>query len=101
MQGWINAAQFVAGLRAIGRNVTQNRLVDAINSMTDYNANGLIPPINWTNAHISALPPYCGAYVEVENGTPKVVFTQGTASSVCVGANSAAQVPAPPNTPGA
>ncbi|MGO9342771.1 MAG: ABC transporter substrate-binding protein [Acidimicrobiales bacterium] len=100
MQGWINAAQFVAGLRAIGSNVTQNRLIDAINQETDYNAGGLVPPINWTNAHTTALPPYCGAYVEVENGTTKVVFTNGTAVFSCVGAN-ATQVAAPPNTPGA
>ena len=34
MQGWICAEQFVAGLKAIGRNVTQNRLVDVINRET-------------------------------------------------------------------
>ncbi len=101
IQGWINAAQFVAGLRAIGRNVTQTRLIDAINEETDFNAGGLELPINWTNAHISALPPYCGAYVEAENGNTKVVFNQGSSVFVCVGPNSANRVPLPPNTPGA
>ena len=43
IQGWIYAEQFVTGLKAIGRNVTQNRLVDAINKETDFNAGGLEP----------------------------------------------------------
>ena len=101
IQGWINAAQFVAGLRSIGRNVTQTRLIDAIDEETDFNAGGLELPINWTNAHISAVPPYCGAYVEAENGTTKVVFNQGSSVFVCVGPNGTNRVPLPTNTPGA
>ena len=45
---------------------------------TDSSARRLELRIIWTNAHISALPLYCGAYVEAESGTTKVVFNQGT-----------------------
>ena len=101
IQGWINAAQFVAGLRAIGRNVTQTRLIDAINRETNFNTGGLEPPLNWTNAHTSALPPYCGAYVEAMNGSTKVVFNEGSSVFVCVGMNNDHRVALPANTPGA
>jgi ABC-type branched-subunit amino acid transport system substrate-binding protein len=100
MQGWICAEQFVAGLKAIGRNVTQNRLVDVINRETDYNAGGLEPPLNWLTGHTSAIPPYCGAYVEDENGKTSVVFGKGSSVFVCLGANSDQRIPNPPNTPG-
>jgi branched-chain amino acid transport system substrate-binding protein len=100
IQGWICAAQFVAGLKAIGRNVAQNRLVDEINKETDYNAGGLEPPLNWVTGHTSAAPPYCGAYVQDENGTTSVVFGKGHSVFICLGANSDQRIPNPPNTPG-
>lgn len=100
MQGWICATEFVEGLRAIGRNVTQQRLITAINEETADNAGGLEPPINWRTSHNSAAPPYCGSYVEDENGKTKVIFTQGSSVYVCLGANSDARIPNPPGTPG-
>jgi branched-chain amino acid transport system substrate-binding protein len=100
VQGWIGAAQFVEGLRGIGRNVTQNRLDDEINKETAYTANGLVPPINWVTGHTSALPPYCGAYVEDENGKTSVVFNHGTKIFICLGANSDVPIANPPGTPG-
>jgi branched-chain amino acid transport system substrate-binding protein len=100
MQGWICAEQFVAGLKAIAPTFTQNRLTDAINQETNYNAGGLEPPLNWTTSHTSAIPPYCGAYVEDENGKTQVVFGQGSSVFVCLGANSDKAIPNPPNTPG-
>jgi branched-chain amino acid transport system substrate-binding protein len=100
VQGWICAAQFVAGLKAIGRDVAQNRLIDAINRETDYNAGGLTTPIDWTTSHNSAPPPFCGAYVEDENGKTSVIFNQGTDIFVCLGATGVARISNPPNTPG-
>jgi len=101
IQGCICAAQFVQGLREIGSNVTQTRLVDAINQETSFNAGGLEPPINWTNAHDSAIPPYCGSYVEDQDGKTHVIFAKNGSVFVCTGANSVTTVPDPANTPGA
>jgi ABC-type branched-subunit amino acid transport system substrate-binding protein len=49
--GWINAAQLVEGLKAAGPEFTQEKVVDAINQMTDFNAKGLLVGIDWTVAH--------------------------------------------------
>jgi branched-chain amino acid transport system substrate-binding protein len=100
IQGWIGAEQFVTGLRAIGRNVTQTRLIDAINRETAYTAGGLVPPINWVTGHTSAPPPYCGAYVEDENGKTSVIFNHGSSVFICLGANSDVPIANPPGTPG-
>jgi len=85
VQGWINAAQFVAGLRAAGRDLTQQRLLAAINSETAFTAGGLMPPVNWKQEHTSAPPPYCSSYVEVmPGGKLKPVFVQhGDQTLIC------------------
>jgi ABC-type branched-subunit amino acid transport system substrate-binding protein len=100
-QGWVNADQFVTGMRAIGTNVTQTRLVDAINQETDFNAGGTIPPINWTKQHTEPPVPLCLTYVEAQNGKTKVVFTTGSKVFVCLNNNSSVPVAPNPNTPGA
>jgi branched-chain amino acid transport system substrate-binding protein len=100
IQGWINAEQFVTGLKAIGRNVTQNRLVDAINKETDFTAGGLVAPVNWLTSHNSAIPPYCAASVEDENGTTSVIFNHGDSVFICLGANSDVPIANPAGTPG-
>lgn len=101
IQGWISADQFVTGLRAIGRDVTQTRLIDAINDETDFTAGGLEPPLNWRNAHSGYGPgPFCGADVEDENGVTHVIFNHGSSVFICIPLNSDKPVPAPPGTPG-
>jgi ABC-type branched-subunit amino acid transport system substrate-binding protein len=49
--GWLNADLFVTGLKKAGPNFSQQKLIDAINSMTKYDADGFIYPVNWTRAH--------------------------------------------------
>jgi ABC-type branched-subunit amino acid transport system substrate-binding protein len=85
VQGWINAAQFVAGLRAVGRDLTQQKLLAVLNSETAFTAGGLMPPVNWKQAHTSAPPPYCSSYVEVMPGAKlKPVFVQhGDQTLIC------------------
>ena len=39
--GWISAAQFVTGLKAVGRDLTQKKLVAAINAETAFTGDGL------------------------------------------------------------
>lgn len=69
-QGWVNAAQFVEGLRAVGhKTLTQKALVSAINKETGFTGGGLIAPVNWTKAHKQAVPPFCFAFVESVNGS--------------------------------
>lgn len=100
LDGWLNADLFVAGLRAAGPDPTQAKLVSAVNSMTAYNGGGLIGPVDWKVAHTSSPPPWCPAYVQAEGRAFRPVFGTGTSVFVCTGNTSAAQVPAPPGTPG-
>jgi ABC-type branched-subunit amino acid transport system substrate-binding protein len=102
VDGWINAAQFVAGLQAVGRNLTQAKLVAAINKMTDFTAGGLMPPVNWTKSHTEAVPPFCASFVKVQGGKFVPAFVQGQ-SSVFSCFNRGSDTPATPlpGTPGA
>jgi branched-chain amino acid transport system substrate-binding protein len=102
VDGWISAALFVSGLRAVGRNLTQKKLVAAINAETAFTGDGLTTPVNWHTAHTTAVPPYCHAAVRVVSGQfvpvpgngPNQVF-------ICYQSSSTTPVPPKPGTPGA
>jgi branched-chain amino acid transport system substrate-binding protein len=98
-QGYVSAAQFVAGLKAIGHDVTQQRLIDAINSETHFTAGGLIAPVNWKVAHNEATTPICDAFVEAENGAYHLFLVHHGEVFVCVN-QQGQRVSAPPYTPG-
>ena len=105
IDGWISAALFVSGLQAVGRNLTQRKLVAAINAETAFTAGGLIAPVDWTTAHDSHIPariPYCGAAVEVEGGhyVPRVAPGTQHGVYVCFDPGSTTPVAPRPGTPG-
>ena len=64
--GWINADEFVTGLKAAGPNFTQQKVIDATNKITNYTAGGIIPPIDWTTAHQKQIS--CYAVLKVVDG---------------------------------
>jgi branched-chain amino acid transport system substrate-binding protein len=75
LAGWINADLFVTGLEKAGRNLTREKLIDAINEMTRYTAGGILAGIDWTKQHTEANPVYeCQAFIRVENGKFVPVF---------------------------
>jgi ABC-type branched-subunit amino acid transport system substrate-binding protein len=104
LDGWLSAALFVSGLKTVGRDLTQKKLVTALNRVTNFTGGGLNSPVNWTTAHStekSGQPPYCGSGVQVVNGqfVPRVV--PGTHEVfVCFGPHSTSLVPPRPGTPG-
>ena len=55
MVGWINADLAFQGLLAAGPEFDRQSVVDATNQMTDYDAGGLINPIDWTRQHAAAV----------------------------------------------
>ncbi len=77
LEGYINAEQFVQGLReeaATGKPLTQADLIAAINREKGFTG-GLTTPVNWSRAHTSVASTLCGSLVEVERGDVlKVVF---------------------------
>jgi ABC-type branched-subunit amino acid transport system substrate-binding protein len=80
--GWILADEFVTGLKMAGPEFSQQKVIDALNTLTNYTANGLIQPINWTKQHQDPFThpearadKECFNYVKVQGG--KFVSTLG------------------------
>jgi ABC-type branched-subunit amino acid transport system substrate-binding protein len=83
MHGWIAANQFVTGLKLAGPEFNRDKVIQALNGVTDFTANGLLAPIDWTKDHadpskdvtsVGALE--CSNLVQVKNGTFVPVFTE-------------------------
>lgn len=104
MEGWLSAALFTAGVRAVGPDLTQKKLVDAINKITDFTGDGLTSPVNWKYAHTIPTPPTCYSFVETVGDSFRVVFNRGKAIWVCFPIKGKADLnrplPAPAGTPG-
>jgi ABC-type branched-subunit amino acid transport system substrate-binding protein len=90
--GWIDADQLVTGLKLAGPDFSQKKVIDGLNTQTDYNAGGMIHGINWTKQHEdpaknpdSVDPTGCGAYVKIVNGKFEPAFTEPGKPWVCVG----------------
>ncbi len=81
--GWINADLFVTGLKAAGPDFTQQKVVDAINAMTDYTANGFVPPVDWTTAHENDQD--CYSFLKIVDGKFKPVFGKKGKPFLCFG----------------
>jgi branched-chain amino acid transport system substrate-binding protein len=101
MDGWISAALFVSGLKAVGRDLTQKKLVAAIDKETAFTGGGLTTPVDWRTGHTVATPPYCHAAVRVTNSQFVPVIESGTNQVfVCYGGNSTTPIAPKPGTPG-
>ena len=102
LEGWIDAATFVAGLQAVGKDVTQAKLVAAINKFTTWTGQGLMPPLDWTTSHgDTGKGPWCNAYVVAQNGQFSPEFVQnGDQVFDCFTLNSYTPVAGLPGTPG-
>jgi ABC-type branched-subunit amino acid transport system substrate-binding protein len=72
LMGWINADEFVTGLKAAGPNFTRQKVVDATNALTKYTAGGLVAPIDWRTAHTDQID--CYAVLKVVDGKFKPVY---------------------------
>ncbi len=75
LAGWVSADLFVQGLRAVGNDVTRTALVNAINRLTAFTANGAYPPVNWKIAHTGVNDLDCTTYVRARGSGFVPVFT--------------------------
>jgi ABC-type branched-subunit amino acid transport system substrate-binding protein len=102
-QGYLNAAQFVQGLKeqaATGRPLTQANLIAAINKEKAFTG-GLTTPVNWSTAHTSAGSIHCASLIEVEPGDVLKVIDAAKNGQVFACANNQGKlVPPPKGTPG-
>jgi hypothetical protein len=51
MIGWINADLAYQGILAAGEDFTRESVIEATNEMTEYTADGLVHPIDWSRQH--------------------------------------------------
>jgi branched-chain amino acid transport system substrate-binding protein len=73
--GWVVADEFVTGLKMAGPAFSQQKVIDALNTLTHYTDNGLIQPIDWTKQHDDPLthpqsraPQECFNFVKIQSG---------------------------------
>jgi branched-chain amino acid transport system substrate-binding protein len=66
LNGWLNAALFVEGMREAGPDFSRQAVIEAINAMTDWDAGGLLAGVDWTTAHTEPSQPYCVALSRVD-----------------------------------
>jgi branched-chain amino acid transport system substrate-binding protein len=83
MAGWINADLFYQGLKAAGPEFTRQKVVDAINQMTNYTANGLLGGVDWRIAHQQLPENGCVVLSKIENGKFVPSFGQPGKPFVC------------------
>jgi len=93
MAGWIAGAMLVDGLKAAGKDFTQQSVVSALNKMTDQTLGGLVPPKNWTTDHEITHATTCVAYVKIKNGQFVPTFNQPGKPFLCL-PDQPAQLPA-------
>lgn len=83
--GWQSAMLLNRGIKDAGKDFTQASVVDAINKITDWNADGTRATVDWTTAH-GPTPPNsegCAVYLKVKNGKFQVVYGQPGKPFVC------------------
>lgn len=77
--GWINADQFVTGLKLAGPDFTRQKVADAINNGPVFTAGGMLPGLDWKTAHTNETQPIeCpGAYLKVtKDGSFEPIYTK-------------------------
>jgi branched-chain amino acid transport system substrate-binding protein len=83
MNGWVSAALFVEGLREAGPDFSRQKVVDAINAMTDWKADGLLQGVDWTKAHTEQADPACAAFSKIDGDEFVPVFGEPGKPFVC------------------
>jgi ABC-type branched-subunit amino acid transport system substrate-binding protein len=87
--GWIDADMLVTGLRAAGPNFTQQKVIDELNKLTNYNAQGILPGLDWTKQHKDPTVPAnrtdddCFSVSKIENKKFVPAFTEPGKPFIC------------------
>ena len=82
--GWTNAALLVAGIEEAGEDFTQESVIEAINELTDFTADGIRSPQDWTKLHAAdEAAPGCTAIIQVQDGAFVPVFGEPGKPFLC------------------
>jgi branched-chain amino acid transport system substrate-binding protein len=82
MAGWLNADLFYKGLVAAGPEFTQQSVIDAINHMK-WDADGLVPGVDWSIAHTGDTPKTCTSVMKIEAGKFVPLYQEPGKPFVC------------------
>lgn len=99
MAGWLNADLFYKGLVAAGPEFTQQSVIDAINQMR-WDADGLIPGVDWTIAHDTDPGRACYNVVKIEGGQFVPQYQEPGKPFICFDTDSEALPEQPENRAG-
>jgi ABC-type branched-subunit amino acid transport system substrate-binding protein len=80
--GWLNADLFVTGLEEAGPDFDRQKVIDAINQMTDYTGDGLLEGVDWTKEHTEPGPP-CQFLSEIQDSEFVPVYSEPGKPFVC------------------
>lgn len=83
LAGWQAADLFVTGLKAAGPEFNRQKLVDALNSITYWDANGINSGVDWTIAHDQNGPTSCDALVQIKGTAYQPVWVDPGKNFVC------------------
>ena len=81
--GWIAADMFVTGVEAAGEDFTRQSVVDALNAEREYDAGGIVPPIDWTRAHDQVGGNACTSFLRIESGELRLVSEDPSKPFTC------------------
>lgn len=84
MNGWISADMLYQGLKGAGPDFTRQKVIDAVNKLTAYTADGILPPRDWTKDHEITHDLVCTSYVKVNNGKFVPTFTEPGKPFMCL-----------------
>jgi ABC-type branched-subunit amino acid transport system substrate-binding protein len=87
LAGWLDADLLYQGLVRAGPEFSRQKVIDAINSMTAWTADGIKLPTNWTVEHTASTGDACFAAVKIEGGAFKPVFGEPGKPFVCMKEN--------------
>ena len=87
--GWLNANLFVEGLKAAGPNFSRQSVIDGINKMTDYTADGMLNGVDWTIAHTQhpSDTKFCQFFSKIVDSEFTTPFSQPGKPFVCAVVN--------------
>ncbi len=99
LAGWLNADLFVQGLKAAGPEFSRQKVIDGINQMNDWTAEGINPGVDWTIAHTGDADEGCVAMSKIQNSGFVPQYGEPGKPFICFNRNDAT-LPANPPTRG-
>lgn len=81
--GWLNADLLYRGLALAGPDFTRQKVIDAINNMTNWSAGSMNAGFDWTIGHDQESNNTCQAFSKIHDGKFEPVFTEPGKPFVC------------------